>query len=36
MVFRFLADLWNKIKRDSSAPTVDISENDIVILYVTW
>jgi len=31
VVSRFLADLWNKIKRDSSAPTVDISENDIVI-----
>ena len=26
--------MWNKIKRDSSAPTLNISENDAVVLYV--
>ena len=31
---RFFADLWNKIKRDSSALTLNISENDAVVLYV--
>ena len=31
---RLLADLWNKIKRDSSALTLSISEDDIVVLYV--
>ena len=33
-VSKFLADLWKKIKRDSSVPTMDISENDIVVLCV--
>ncbi|KAH0828988.1 hypothetical protein J3R83DRAFT_2433 [Lanmaoa asiatica] len=31
---QMLADLWNKIKRDSSAHTSYISEGDIVVLYV--
>ena len=31
---RSLADLWNKIKKDSSAPTPSISEDDVVVLYV--
>ena len=31
---RFFSDLWTKIKRDSSAPTLNISENDAVVLYV--
>jgi len=31
---RLLADLWNKIKQDSSAPTLFISEDDIVVFVV--
>ncbi|KAF8557844.1 hypothetical protein OG21DRAFT_1601376 [Imleria badia] len=31
---RLFADLWNKIKRDSSKPTLSISEDDIVVFVV--